>query len=280
MAYLREDDMTEGPIPSYKKPPLIEVAWSVQFADLSWMTASHVGLFWQRIRDDFPTCEEQAPLPKQEEPDSLLAPARSSIRFSMRPPLARQWFVSADKDELVQLQQDRFCFNWRKVRATDPYPRYAHLRDQFAKYWRQFGEFLKEEGDTTASIELLEMTYLNHILQGEGWAAPGDIGKVFPSISFKEESKFLRAPGTLACMLVYDLSGSQGRLHVSCQHAMLQEPPGREAFVLDLTARGKPKQTGEEGLLDWFANAHEWIVRSFADLTDAKVQSEFWERER
>jgi uncharacterized protein (TIGR04255 family) len=272
--------MAEGPIPSYKKPPLIEVAWSVQFAELSWMTASHVGLFWQRIRDDFPTCEEYAPLPKQEEPDSLLAPARQAMRFFTKPPLARQWFVSKDKGELVQLQRDRFCFNWRKVGATDPYPRYSHLRHQFAKYWRQFGEFLKEEGDTTASIDLLEMTYLNHILQGEGWSVPGDIGKVFPSISFKEESTFLRAPGTLACKLVYDLCGSQGRLHVSCQHAMLQDSPGREVFVLDLTARGKPEQTGEEGILDWFANAHEWIVRSFADLTDAQVQSGFWERER
>lgn len=272
--------MAEEPIPSYNKPPLVEVAWSVQFADLSWMTASHTGLFWQRIRDDFPACEEHGPLPKQQELDSLLAPARREMRFFKKPPLGRQWFISGDKDELVQLQRDRFCFNWRKVQDTDVYPRYSHLRGQFTKYWHEFGEFLKQEGGAPASIDLLEMTYLNHIIKGQGWSVPGDIGKVFPSISFTEESEFLRSPGTLACKLVYDLHGPRGRLHVSCQHAMLQEPAEREAFVLELTARGKPEETSDEGLLDWFGNAHEWIVRGFADLTAGKVQSEFWEREQ
>jgi len=272
--------MGELPIPSFKKPPLVEVAWSVQFADLSWMTASHAGLFWQAIRDEFPTCQEQPPLPKRKEPDSLLAPTRPAMRFSTKPPMARQWFVSAKRDELIQLQQDRFCFNWRRVQTTDAYPRYSHVRDRFTKCWRKFQEFLKSEGDVDANVDLLEMTYLNHILKGEGWETPGDIGNVFPSISFQKESNFLCDPGSLACNLVYDLKGSHGRLHVSCQHAMLDEPEGKEAFALELTARGRPEQTSEDGLLGWFANAHEWIVRGFADLTNANVQSEFWEREQ
>ena len=104
---LREDDMAEDPIPSFKKPPLVEVAWSVQFTDMSWMTASHAGLFWQRIRDGFPTCEEQSPLARQEEPEVLLTPRRLPMRISMKPPLCRQWFISPHKDELVQLQRGR-----------------------------------------------------------------------------------------------------------------------------------------------------------------------------
>lgn len=273
--------MAEDPIPSFKKPPLVEVAWSVQFADMSWMTASHAGLFWQRIRDGFPTCEEQAPLPRQEEPEVLLTPRQPAVRFSMKPPLCRQWFISPHKDELVQLQRDRFCFNWRRIQAADAYPRYPHIRDKFARCWRQFREFVAQEsGGAPISVDLLEMTYLNHILQGEGWSVPGDIGKVFPSISFRQESRFLHAPGTLACQVVYDLHGPRGRLHVSCQHAVLAEPPQSQLFVLDLTARGKPERTDEEGILEWFAGAHEWIVRGFADLTDQKIQSEFWEREQ
>jgi uncharacterized protein (TIGR04255 family) len=272
--------MADNGIPSYKKPPLVEVVWSVQFADMSWMTASHAGLFWQRIRGDFPTCEEHPPIPRQEEPEDLLAPRPPTMRFSMKPTLGRQWFISPQGNELVQLQPDRFCFNWRKVQGTDAYPRYPHVREQFARCWGRFSEFAEQEGRASVNVDLLEMTYLNHILRDEGWSAPGEIGRVFPSISFRQDSKFLPAPGTLACQVVYDLHGSGGRLHVSCQHAVLPEPPRREVFALDLTARGKPEKTDEAGVLGWFASAHEWIVRGFADLTDQRIQSEFWERER
>jgi uncharacterized protein (TIGR04255 family) len=178
--------MVDDAIPSYKKPPLVEVVWSVQFADMPWMTASHAGLFWQRIRGDFPTCEEQAPISRQEEPEALLAPRLPVMRFSMKPTLSRQWFISPHGNELVQLQVDRFCFNWRKVQATDAYPRYPHVREQFARCWRRFSEFVEQEGRASVNVDLLEMTYLNHILRDEGWSAPGDIGRVFPSISFRQ----------------------------------------------------------------------------------------------
>jgi uncharacterized protein (TIGR04255 family) len=273
--------MDKKPIPSFKKPPLVEVAWSVQFADMHWMTASHAGMFWERIRSSFPTCQEQPPLPRQDEPEALLAPQRPAVRFSTKPPLCRQWFISTDNSEIVQLQRDRFCFNWRKIQPTDAYPRYGHVREQFVRCWRQFGEFVEREGGgAPVSVDLLEMTYVNHILKGEGWSAPGDIGKVFPSITFQQEPEFLDAPKTLACQVVYDLPGPRSRLHVTCQHVMLQEPPQTEAFAMELAARGKPERADEEGMLAWFDNAHEWIVRGFADLTDKTVQSGFWEREQ
>ena len=49
------------------------------------------------------------------------------------------------------------------------------------------------------------MTYVNHIFKQEGWDAPQDIGKVFPAISFQQESVFLPPPATLGTNMVFDI---------------------------------------------------------------------------
>ena len=130
--------MENKTIPSYKKPPVIEVVWSVQFPKLPWLTAAHTGLFWEYIRKEYPKCEEQAPIERKDEPKELLQPRQVAVELLTRPPLCRQWFVSEDEKELVQLPTDRFCVNWRKKKHEDIYPRYDHMKEQFVKQWEQF----------------------------------------------------------------------------------------------------------------------------------------------
>ena len=272
--------MAKNPIPSYKKPPVIEVVWSVQFAKLPWLTAAHTGLFWQTIREIYPKCEEQAPIEQKDEPEELLQPAQAQVEFLAKPPLCRQWFISENGNELVQLQPDRFCVNWRKVKADDSYPRYEYMRELFAPRWKQFCEFTQAEGGGLPQVDVLEMTYVNHIFKEEGWSTPGDIGKVFPVISFQKKSDFLPPPASLGSNMVFDLKQARGRLHVSCRHAKLLEGEKRELFRLELVARGRPERTDPEGLLLWFSEAREWIVRGFADLTDSDIQVKEWGREQ
>jgi len=272
--------MDKAPIPSYKAPPVVEVVWSVQFAKLSWLTAAHTGLFWDIIRANYPVVEEQPPIERKEEPKELLQPRQVAAELLTRPPLCRQWFISAKGNDLVQLQPDRFCVNWRKQKDEDSYPRYEYLREQFNTRWRQFSDFAMREGGEGPHVDLLEMTYVNHIFKEEGWATPQEIGKVFPAISFHEESDFLPPPATLGANIVFDIRGQGGRLHVTCRHAKLLQDKPRELFRLEFVARGRPEQTDTEGLLDWFAEAREWIVRGFADLTNKDIQSTQWGREQ
>jgi uncharacterized protein (TIGR04255 family) len=272
--------MVAKPLPSYKKPPVVEVVWSVQFPKLAWLTAAHTGLFWQSIRKSYPKCEEQAPIERQAEPEVLLQPRQVFAEFLTKPPLCRQWFISENACDLVQLQSDRFCVNWRKVKPEDSYPRYDYMRDQFASRWRQFCEFTQAQSREPPQVDLLDMTYVNHIFKEEGWSAPGDIGKVFPVISFHKKSDFLPPPASLGSDMVFDLVGTRGRLHVSCRHAKLLEGEQRELFRLELVARGRPERTDSEGLLLWFSEAREWIGRGFADLTDSDIQVKEWGREQ
>ncbi len=269
--------MTDQPIPSYAKPPVIEVVWSVQFAPLPWLTAAHTGVFWNKIREDFPACEEHPPIERKQEPESLLEPRQIIAEFSPKPPLCRQWFISSAGNDLVQVQGDRFCVNWRKVEAGDQYPRYAYVRDQFTRRWQQFCDFVRTESGSVPQVELLEMTYVNHIFKGEGWSSPRDIGNVFPAISFHEKpKKYLPPPATLGSNIVFDIAGPAGRLHVTCRHARFLGPEEKELFRLDLIARGKTESGAIDDMLAWFSKARQWIVCGFADLTSDEMQAKQW----
>ena len=77
--------MENETIPSYKKPPVIEVVWSVQFSKLPWLTAAHTGLFWDIIRKEYPRCEEQAPIERKDEPKELLQPRQVAAELLTKP---------------------------------------------------------------------------------------------------------------------------------------------------------------------------------------------------
>jgi hypothetical protein len=63
-----------------------------------------------------------------------------------------------------------------------------------------------------------------------------------------------------------------GRLHVSLKMATTKE--AKKAMIFELTARGF-----SIGVMDeWFAVAHEWIVKGFDDLTTTTIQESIWNK--
>lgn len=272
--------MPKKAVPSYRNPPVIEVVWAVQFSKLPWLTAAHTGVYWQAIAKDYPKCEEQPPIDPKDEPEQLLQPRQVSLQLMAKPPLCRQWFISASGNEVIQLQGDGFCVNWRKVNPEDKYPRYEYMKKLFTDRWTEFCRFVEGQGGEPPQVNLLEMTYVNNIFKDEGWSEPKDIAKVFPAISFQGESDFLPAPATLGSGMVFDIQGSRGRLHVSCRHARQLEADSRELFRLELVSRGRPDGNSLEAILGWFSSAREWIVRGFADLTSREIQTKIWGRQQ
>ena len=270
---------TDTPIPSFGKPPVIEVVWSLQFSELSWLRAPDTGAFWSRICAEYPKCEEKPPIGRAIEAEEVLAPQQNAPEILAIAPLNRQWFISETGTELVQLQRDRFCYNWRKTRPGDVYPRHDHMKERFHENWESFCDFVEGTEHGLPQVDQCELTYINHLPQDEGWSQVGDIHKLFPSFAWVNGKKFLPSPCTLGCQLLFDLRGTGGRLHVSLRHGKKQDEPQSQVFVLELTARGKPQKTTIDGLLDWFSLAREWIVRGFADLTNPTMH-QFWERER
>ena len=122
---------------NFERPPVVEVAVAIQFDGLSKLTTPHLGRFWESVADRFPRVEEFAPGSQQREsfPFRKQQPAQQLLlQLTGRAVVSRCWFVSEDDSQLIQIQADRFVFNWRKRPEEASYPRYTFVRQSFADF--------------------------------------------------------------------------------------------------------------------------------------------------
>ena len=92
-------------LPDYERPPLVEVALAVQFAELPGYRTVHAGLLWQdKFREAYPRFFEQPPLdPTFEVFGPQARTPQLQIKQMPGPPVPRLWFMNDNKTELVQI---------------------------------------------------------------------------------------------------------------------------------------------------------------------------------
>ncbi len=264
-----------GPLPSFKNPPVIEVAIAAQFRPIDDLTSPRVGLLWQRYREEFPNLEVHPALEPRFERSGPVPPQNFQIEIGKHP-TSRVWFVTDDKSNLIQIQQDRFVFNWRRIDGKD-YPRYEHVRAKFEKHFGVFHEFLAVEQLGELKLNQWELAYVNHIPASDGWRHHGELGSVVPLLVGDMSGMFLPGPEDITLHVRYPILDGKSlcRLYVVANPAV-SIPSGDSAFRLTLTARGK---LGDAELRSRLDMGHEWIVRGFTEVT-SQMMHQFWERER
>ena len=262
-------------LPDFDNPPVVETVLSAQFQRLPDIRAAHFGLFWNEIKDRFPKTEERPPLEPTSEvfPDPRKPPLGLRIESYEHPPIPRFWFINESGTELLQIQQDRFIRNWRKVGQGDEYPRYENLKARFEEDFNLFRGFIAAQGFESIKVNQCEVTYINHIIEGEGWSGYEDADKVF-SLWRQPAAGYPGPAQTITFHTRYDIKQADGkpigRLHADLKPA-IRTKDGRRMFVLDLTARGL---LGE--WIEFFDIGREWIVR-FAGLTTSEMHK-VWKR--
>ena len=264
-------------LPAFGRPPLVEVALSLQFKSLPGFTTAHTGLLWRRYRDGFPLVEEHPRLEPAEEAFESAQQPRVQISFGNKPPAPRVWFLSADRTSLIQVQNDRLVYNWRKANQQADYPRYEQVRSRFRKHVEVFAEFLVDADLGEISVNQCEITYVNQFPRRLAEAESGDAGEVFTNWRSRQGSTFLPTPEDVALRWRFRMSerNGPGRLHVMAQPAwdLTRQP----IWTLNLMARGRPVGTGIDDAFAFLDRGREWIVRGFADLTTERMHRR-WRR--
>jgi uncharacterized protein (TIGR04255 family) len=259
-------------LPDFERPPLNEVVLSIQFGVLPFRNI-HAGLIWQKFAADYPSVEEQSPLEPVFETFGPLKPGMPNLGFQLgnvSEPL-RYWFVSAEGNELLQVQKDRLIHNWRQRKPDDAYPRYESIREKFKNEVDRAAVFFRETNLGEISCNQCEVTYINLI------AADGDatskMDKIFSIV--REPNDYLssieRGQLTLSFVLPGDAGAEPlGRLHATMS-PVLRIADGKSAWRLDLTARGRPADEKIASAFAWLDKGREAVVRSFSALTTEKM---------
>lgn len=253
----------------FVRPPVMEVACGIAFSLEKPLKSPHVGLYWSAISDEFVRCEDAAPIPGIVESigGSEVSESGVQIEFVGLPPLRRSWLINAAGTHLIQLQEDRFLYNWKRTGDGLEYPSYGAVVAGFRAHWSRFKAFLvsQELGDPTPTQ--LELTYFNMLP-----ATPGLLRDHVRAAG----DRFLPEPEGVAWRSQYLLPEGAGRLHIAATSARVVST-GLIGIRLDITARGLPKESSSTACERWFDMAHEWITHGFVDVTTPEAH-EIWGR--
>lgn len=254
---------------TFRDPPVIEVALSIQFEGAVTHAAQTLGEFWPRIRDEFPGLQEQPALPPQREEFGVVG-GGPQLEVMMQAPPPRYWFVSSDDTRLLQVQPDRLIYNWRKREEGQAYPRYRELRPEFERYLQLFLDVLTPEQRGGARPDWSEVTYVNHVVPGPGEETRPPLHEVLTTVL---EPPPL-APGveleetqlTERYLLIHGKSTApSGRLHLTAIPAT-RNADRVPLHVITLVARGQAGGS-VEGALAFLDEGREQLVTTFRDLT-------------
>jgi len=238
------------PITEFTRSPLNEVVCGVEFSSLEFSSV-HFGLYWQTIKDRFP----HPPLDRA--PIGVID--LSSI-LSM-PNLRRVWFESEDKKRLIQLQSNRFHYNWRLQDKADQYPHFNEIYSRFADEWKKLQDWWENTEKSILQPSRYELTYVNQIDKNFGWNSTIDDSNIFSFIN-KNLSDMPLKPQILNANLEFTLEENAGNLSVRIDQAI---NPNDEmpVIVLNLTASTIDVS---RNMTEWFDLAHTQTVKTFLSL--------------
>lgn len=256
--------------PKFDRPPVVETALSVQFRELERFTAVHYGLYYMLIRDGYPTAEERPRLSAMSIDDISSTTAKLGIAFTPNPPPPRMIFVAPDRQELIQVQSDRFAFNWQRRESAD-YPSYGVNVEKWEREFARFEGFARTEVEEELIPEVVEVVYVNRLTPTDGETATQFFTKALggqaPASEWPTEAQ------SVGLQRTFGYEGGSGALQVS---AHTTSDPSAEAVMLRLVSR---RRCGaEDTVRKALDTAHAHLVTAFVRLTDCDIQRERWGR--
>jgi len=265
---------------NFISPPIGEVAYSVQFEPLGQFHLGFIGLLWgERYRQDYPSIEHDEMLSHEIERFGAKNLNRLFPRFELLDsiPVPRIKMINPDSDRFIQIQKDRFVFNWRKAPGKDTvYPRYHTLKSMFSSELEKFESFVSANQLGFLKFNQIEITNVNYI--------PAE------TYSFSEVFNGLTCGTSLPCSdlkeetfayqirhVIYSEHKPIGRLYTNITKEN-KVSDGSEVFVLRLTARAHPVAQDRASAMDTLDALRAHINLSFDSFTSEKMHN-LWGKE-
>ena len=251
------------------------MALAVQLAEPVAGDAVMLGKFWPRVQTDYPNVEPQVPLPPMGE--QFEAPGAPTVSFQLmerRP--SRYWLLNPDGTELVQVQPDRFAYNWRKELTDAVYPRYQHVRDRFEHAFSTFVETVGELG-SEVKPSWAEVSYVNPIVVDDAHNQfRPDLATILKRLAPVHLTVLDQPENTsLSESFVLMRDGAPtGRLHVTAAPALSLQDQA-PAYLVTLVARGVPLSPDISGVLAFLDEGRSLIVQSFRDMTTTAMHEKW-----
>ena len=236
----------------FERPPINEIIFGVGL-NPDKLNATIFGQFYDQISDEYTKVSNQDPI----------YPQNRDMDFSLFYP--RVWFETPNKSKLIQVQYDRFHYNWRKF-ENNVYPGYEDVYGNFKTGWDEYTSLLKKENLFHESrVTHLELSYINHVEKSVD--------------EMKHIINLLEVPNMDNCGTINNFNlaisfplKNDGILIYSIKNG-IKKSTNEPIFVLELTTQ--KKCNSNENFDEWFGKAHDHITDIFHNSLSKKALSEW-----
>jgi len=264
--------MTE---PYFAEPPLKEVSISIQFEPIPNFHLGHLGIVWNLFKERYPTAEQADEIPPIIEKFGVMQREKPALRFLESAPMPRLMFMGLDGQHLIQLQRDRFIFNWRQQNSSE-YPRYINIKKFILAEFDIFLSFLNDIEFPQPDFNQVEVTYVNFI-DAEKYAAQD----VFVDIIDESRYSTSLQLETFAIQLKHLIKNNDeniGRLYTNVNKANLLSD-GSSIYELKFIARSHPLDNSLSGVTKVMDILRSTINESFTAITTKKMHTNWGKKE-
>ena len=248
------------------KSPVQEVGFSVQFAPLS-PNLMDIAALGGRFERNFPICQQVAPLPPLE---FFPTPMMEIVQLPAES-LPRVWFISEDSHGLIQIQRDRFGFNWRRLAPPEipaEYPGYVDLRAKYAENLDALAEWSRARSLDAPEFQIAELLYVNLVpveIQGQK-------RRISDILAFYEPKR--RRPVNLFQAHWIESLSDDFPSSLSIQAALARTVDGASAVLVNFIARFDIQTLDANSVLARFDVAHGSVHEALPYVfTDAVMET-------
>ncbi len=259
----------------FENPPIQELGIALFHLPIMEMKSQHIGIYWVLIREKYPLCEQQTPIASVSDAQPQQLTVFQEVPGEVFP-LPRFWFSSKSHPTLIQVQRNAFILNWRREAATEDYPHYEKVVEDFWQELERYKTFVQESvGGKIDVIQRCELTYVNLITPNETFTSLAQITNVIPSTAslcdIRTDDRKLTG---LNATVTYQVNPT---LLIDLAIRLGHRLPTKEvAAILELKAHGVPSDLSLDGARAWYDSAHNATYKLFLDATDKKVQKTIW----
>jgi len=252
----------------FTNPPVEEVVFDLHFERLNAIQFDHLSEFRDLYKSDFPNVQEMPLLPPSIENFEAL-PQRQNIAFSVGDDgsYPRLWFLVADDATLIQVQPDRFIYNWRKREGALEYPSYSTISPLFRRLALRFSLWVEEELRKEFRIQQIELRYINSISNPE-LKQLDEIFSFFPPMSIPLEGLQLSLIQPIhdgfnkkIGRVVTELNSSRPDIHVGFNH------------WLSLTGTSKPESENLVEAMKSIDFVHDVLIDHFMTISTDRAKA-------
>lgn len=240
------------PTPQLVAPPIAEVVCGFSFAPFPDLDPVVAGKFWSaHMREAFPRTQVH----------QAIASSPGLSFFEGVGPL-RTWLLSEDDEYLVQIQADRFYFNWRRRSAA--YPRFHTRGDQPGvlerglEYFALFQKFCADHFERRPAIDGIELSKIDLLEQGTHWKDTPDLGACVPVIG--HICKLAKSDSPSINLRFFETRG-EIEVNVLLTNAILLAS-ARPVLQVEIRAR---RPASDEGLVHGFTQLNATVNDIFFD---------------